>query len=113
MPHIHLQTTANLGEIGDVLVRLVGILAGFETIDSKAIKAYHSSREVWVMGEGACPGFIHCEVGLLTGRSLALRQSIGVAFERELQSVFSKSIGLGLAKITVEIREMDIDTYRR
>ncbi len=113
MPHIHLQTTSNLGEIGDALFRLVEVLSGFETIDPKAVKAYHTLREVWVMGAGACPGFIHCEVGLLTGRSLALRQSIGVAFERALQSVFSESIGSGLAKITVEIREMDIDTYRR
>lgn len=116
MPHIHLQTTSNLTEnerVADVLSKLVSTLAGFETIDCKAIKAYHTSRAVWCMGDGARPGFIHCEVGLLSGRSLGLRQSISLGIESVLLSAYDSSVTAGLAKVTVEIREMDIETYRR
>ena len=116
MPHIHLQTSDNLSEnerIKLVLADLVGLLSTFETIEPKAIKGYQTLRTTWVMGEGAPAGFIHCEVALLTGRSTPLRTEIGIAFERKLQELFASSIGIGLAKVTVEVREMDSETYRR
>lgn len=116
MPHIHLQTTANLGgseAIPTVLASLVELLSGFETIQPEAIKAYHTLREAWHMGAGAKPGFINCEVALLTGRSMPLRQSIGIAFEKRLKEFYAPAIEADLAKITVEVREMDAETYRR
>jgi len=116
MPHIHLQTTTNIGDATPIpvaLASLVELLSGFETIQPEAIKAYHTLRETWHMGAGAKPGFIHCEVALLTGRSEALRQEISVAFEKRLLELFSNAIEAGLAKTTVEVREMDAATYRR
>jgi 5-carboxymethyl-2-hydroxymuconate isomerase len=116
VPHIRLMTSANLPEneqADAILRRLVEVLSGIETIDPAAIKAYHAKYETWAMGEGACPGFIHCEIALLTGRSTALRQIMGAAFEKTLQELFVGSISNGLAVVNVEVRELDIDTYRR
>jgi 5-carboxymethyl-2-hydroxymuconate isomerase len=116
MPHIHLTTTANIvavEPINKVLKKLVDLLSDFDTIQPEAIKAYHTIREVWEMGAGAKPGFIHCEVALLTGRSQPLRQEIGIAFEKKLTDLFLGAIESDLAKITVEVREMDAETYRR
>lgn len=114
MPHIHLQTSANVFENDRILVileSLVERLAGYETIDSASIKAYHTLRETWRMGKGAAAGFIHCEVAVLTGRSVALRELIAQGIVDTLYGCFAGSIETGLAKITVEIREMDRDTY--
>lgn len=113
MPHIHLQTTGDQDRIPAVLDSLVSLLASFDTIQSASIKGYYTHRTVWAMGEGAMPGFIHCEIALLSGRSLELRKSIGVAFEDRLKEMFSDVLDAGAAKITVEVREMDTETYRK
>ncbi len=114
MPHIHLQTSANVLENDQILATLESLverLAGYDTIDSASIKAYHTLREAWRMGAGAAAGFIHCEVAVLTGRSVALREIISQGIADTLYGAFAGSIESGLAKITVEVREMDRDTY--
>ena len=82
MPHIHLETTSDLEEnanLPDILEALTVTLAGHETMSSKAIKSYHTLRSVWLMGEGAPGGFAHCEVAILQGRPLELRQEIAAS----------------------------------
>jgi len=79
MPHIHLETTADLEEnanVPDILEALTEELSSYETIPSKGVKAVHSLRSVWCIGEGGPAGFAHCEVAILQGRPLELRQAI-------------------------------------
>jgi 5-carboxymethyl-2-hydroxymuconate isomerase len=116
VPHIHLQTTADLVEntsIPEVLEQLVAALSRVETVDPATIKAYHSLRSVWVMGEGAAPGFAHCEVAVLTGRPEALRSKIADVMFASLKDGFAQSAGGGEVRLTVEVREMDKSAYRR
>jgi 5-carboxymethyl-2-hydroxymuconate isomerase len=113
VPHIILRTSQNLPvalDVENVLTQLVAALASCETIDSAAIKAYYQNVRVWVMGEGAPQGFAHCEVSLLNGRDVTLRQEISTKIFKVMEWAFGDLETLG---ITVEIREMDQETYRK
>lgn len=114
MPHIILETTADLPENGavpDILEALVLELATYETVSSKSIKAYHTLRSVWCMGEGAPPGFAHCTVGVLAGRPVELRRRMAEGIVRVLREHFTESLEANEVSITVELREMDKETY--
>ena len=116
MPHIHLETTSDLEEnakLPDILEALTDELSRHETIASKAVKAYHTLGSVWVMGEGAPAGFAHCEVAVLNGRPVELRQQIAVAMMEIMREQFAESIANGAVSLTLELREMDKETYQK
>ena len=97
----------------DLLAALVETLAGFATIDPKAIKAYHTLRPVWVMGQGGPSGFVHCTVSVLTGRDLTLRQQIAAEMVRVIRLAYVASVTECEAAVTLELREMDRETYQK
>jgi 5-carboxymethyl-2-hydroxymuconate isomerase len=116
MPHIILETTSDLPEnanVPDVLDALVEKLASFDTIEAKSIKAYHSLRSVWSVGEGHAPGFAHCTVKLMTGRAPELKKQIATGLFQVLKEAFADSVGSGEAGVTLELHEMDRDTYQK
>jgi len=116
MPHILLTTSANLVEntdIPDILRELVSELCRHESIDSKAVKSYHSLFHTWAMGEGAPAGFAHCTLSLIAGRPSELRQGISDAMYERLRSCFKSSLEVGEVSLTFELREMDAETYRK
>jgi 5-carboxymethyl-2-hydroxymuconate isomerase len=116
MPHIILETTSDLPEnanVPDILEALVAKLSSIETIDAKSIKAYHTLRMVWSMGEGAPSGFAHCTVAIVTGREEALRKKISDEMYAVLRQEFAQSLEHGEVGITLELREMNKDTYRK
>lgn len=116
MPHIRLDTTADLPEnadIPEILSDLVEELARHETVEPRSIKAYHTLRATWVMGEGAPAGFVHCEVAVLTGRSLDVRKAIAEGMAQVLRHHFRMSLEAHEAGLTVEVREMERETYIR
>jgi 5-carboxymethyl-2-hydroxymuconate isomerase len=116
MPHIIVETTSDVVEnqdIVDILERLVAKLASFETITPASIKGYHGLRNTWINGEGAPAGFIHCEVAILSGRQAELVQKITDEMYVELKSCFASSVSSGEAGITLEVREMQKETYRK
>ena len=116
MPHIHLVTSADLAEnmeIPQVLAALVGELSAQESIHSAAIKAYHSLKSVWAMGEGAPGGFAHCEVRILAGRPPDLRKKVADAMYSRMRKLFEGSLREGAVSLTLEVREMDAEAYRK
>ena len=116
MPHIVLETTADLPEnsgIPDILEALVAKLATFESVNASAIKAYHTLRSVWVMGDGAPPGFAHCTLKVLTGRSPDLRKKIAAGMYEELKAQFHESLAVNEVGLTLELQEMDSETYHK
>jgi 5-carboxymethyl-2-hydroxymuconate isomerase len=116
MPHIHLETTADLHEnadVPDILEALVVALSGFETVAPASIKAYHTLRSVWHVGEGHPAGFAHCQVGILTGRPIELRQQMADGLYAVLLERFAMSLEAGEVAVTLELREMDAPTYRK
>lgn len=116
MPHILLSTSANLVEnvdVNDILAALASELSRHETIDPAAVKAYHSLHKNWAMGAGATAGFAHCEVSILAGRPAELRKRIADGIYETMRRQFSASQSAGEVSLTVEVREMDRDTYRK
>ena len=114
MPHILLSTTSNLAEnahTGEILQALVDRLSACESVSPEAVKAYHSEFAHWRMGVGGAKGFVHCQLGLLTGRTLELRKQIAEEISEVLRREFAFSLSSGEAKVTVELREMEAATY--
>ncbi|RYI20290.1 MAG: hypothetical protein EON48_08885, partial [Acetobacteraceae bacterium] len=95
VPHIHLQTTADLHENGDIpeiLATLTQTLSTMETVSPAAVKAYHTLRSNWVVGEGHPDGFAHVEVAVLAGRPEELRIKIADAMFAVLKEAFATSL---------------------
>ncbi len=116
MPQIHLETSPNLEEsisIPDILADLVVCLSGFDVIDPAAVKAYHSLRTIWAMGVGAPEGFVQCQIAILTGRSDEVQCQIADAMMQVLTAAFRQSLEDHKTSITVEIREMRRETFRK
>lgn len=116
MPHIRLETTADLPEnadVVDILDSLVATLCSFETIGAPGVKGSHSMHRQWVQGEGATPGFVHLEVAILSGRPPELVARIADGMYAKLREHFAASLEAGEAKATMELRQMDPVTYRK
>ncbi len=114
MPHLILETTADLPEnahVPDILEALATELATYKTVASDSIKAYHTLRSVWHMGSGGPPGFAHLTVSILSGRPLDLRRRIAEGMSRVLHEHLTESLEAGEVSVTVEVREMDRETY--
>ena len=114
MPHIHLETTADLPEnadVPDILEALVATIALQETVSAASIKAYHTLRSNWAMGEGAPEGFAHCTLMVLTGRSPELRRKMADATMATLREHFNMSLEASEVSLTLEVREMEAATY--
>lgn len=116
MPHILLETTADLPEnanIPDILDVLVERLGSFESISKSSIKAYHTLRSVWSVGDGHPPGFAHCCVSILEGRSPELQARISAGMYDVLKAQFTQSLHNSEVGLTLELREMQKDTYMK
>ena len=114
MPHIHLETTADLPEnadVPDILEALVASLSTQESVSPASVKAYHTLRSNWAMGAGAPAGFAHCTLMVLTGRSPELRRRMAEAAMSTLQEHFKMSLEAQEVSLTLELREMDVATY--
>ena len=116
MPHVRLETTADLPEnadVIDILDSLVATLCSFETIGAPGVKASHTMHRQWVQGAGAAPGFVHLEVALLAGRPPELLARIADGMDGKLREHFAASLESGEAKATMELRQMDPVLYRK
>lgn len=110
MPHIELRLSQNLmGKVDchDLLKKLVASLSGFDTVNPAAVKGYQTQVPVYAMGEGAPDGFIHVTASILSGRPVDLRRQMGEA----LHAIIKKEADKHAAGASVEIREMDKETY--
>ena len=114
MPHIHLETTADLPEnadVPDILRALVDVLSGQESVAPASVKAYHSLRSNWATGEGSPEGMAHCTVSILAGRSPELRRAIAEAAFEAMKGGFAASLEAQEVAVSLELREMDPATY--
>src|SRR5690606_11640743 len=116
MPHLQLELSANLLELpqlDNILNYLVVAFSTCPTVDPAAIKAYARIHDHFKTGAGARPGFAHLTVCLLTGRDTPTKIQISETMKNEMIRQFTLSQEQELAGITVEIRDMDRETYRK
>jgi len=116
MPHIKLETTADLPEnsdVPDILEALVAKLSEFESIDAARVKARHVLCSNWTMGAGGPAGFAHCEVSVVSGRPAELRSQIADGMVEVMRQWFAASLAADEVAVTLEVREMDAPAYRK
>jgi 5-carboxymethyl-2-hydroxymuconate isomerase len=114
MPHIHVHVSKGIAphlNAERLLTTLAETLAGIETIRPEAVKAYLSVYENYAVGEGHPPEFAHCAVAILEGRPSDLRAEISDKLYLEFRRLLS-DVGMEVG-ITLEVREMAKDTYRK
>jgi 5-carboxymethyl-2-hydroxymuconate isomerase len=104
---------ARPGRLKPFLGELATLLASFETVEPRAVKAYANVREHFALLPEGPAGFAHLEVSLMRGRPLELRKVIADAMRARVLDEFEEKVTQGEIAITVEIREMDPDTYLR
>ncbi len=116
MPHLHLETTADVVEnadIPDILEALCAELCTNDSVESSKTRAYHTLRSVWYMGQGAPISFVHLTVSVLSGRDLSWRKQVGKGLMEVLRQRFEYSLGEKEVQITLDVREMEKETYLR
>jgi 5-carboxymethyl-2-hydroxymuconate isomerase len=116
MPHIRVELSANVarpGRLKPFLAELARKLGEFESVEPRAVKAYLNVREHFAMNPEGPAGFAHLEVSLLRGRPLELRQQISEVMRQLVTQEFEEKVAQGEIAVTIEIREMDSDTYLR
>jgi 5-carboxymethyl-2-hydroxymuconate isomerase len=116
MPHLVLDSVEGLPEnerLGDLLETLATTLGSYQTIDPRAVKAYAQIRTLFRTGAGAPPGFVHLEVAVLAGRSVEMRRAMAHGLYNKVKEFFHESLKAGRIGITLEVREMDPETYRK
>jgi 5-carboxymethyl-2-hydroxymuconate isomerase len=114
MPHIKVSLSANVarpGRLKPLLADLASNLGQAATVDCSAVKAYLIIHEHFALNPEGPPGFAHVEVALLQGRPVELKTEIAKSMRDILVREFSEKFENGELAITVEIREMDPDTY--
>jgi 5-carboxymethyl-2-hydroxymuconate isomerase len=115
MPHIILEYSENILErpdVDDLFKRLHELLiqhGPFKLSDIKSRVIRH--QEYFVADGNNSNGFIHLTLSILKGRDLSLRQALGKRILSFLIKEFARSHAQLKCSITVDIRELNTDTY--
>ena len=118
MPQLTLEYTRNIDDselkVGEILGELHQTLADKGGIDLGAFKSRARRLDTFRIGDGdGQRAFVHLEVGLFSGRSLELRQALGDHCLDVLKRHFAPALLEHKMQITVEMREIDREAYRK
>ena len=118
MPQLTLEYTRNIEDsalkVEEILGELQQTLADKGGIDLGAFKSRARRLDTFRIGDGNVQGaFVHLEVALFSGRSLELRQALGDRCLEVLKKHFAGALLAHKMQITVEMREIDREAYRK
>lgn len=117
MPHLTLHYSANLGRLPDVSVlfgELHGTLASLVGIDIANFKSRAIRCDDFLVGHGrAATAFAHLDLRILGGRSAGDRGRLGDAALAILTTHFGEAAPGGELQITVDLLDLDPETYRK
>ena len=117
MPHFTLEYSENILEQVDtqeVFKSLHAILienGPFNLSDIKSRAIMH--KDFYVADGNASNSFVHLTLSIFKGRDVNLRKTVGQALLEYLQNKFSRSYQELKCSITVDIKEIDSDTYAK
>ena len=117
MPHFTLEYSENILEqvdSRDVFKSLHALLiesGPFHLSDIKSRAIMH--REFYVADGNPSNSFVHLTLSIFKGRDINLRQAVSKALLEFLQNKFSRSYQELKCSITVDIKEIDSDTYSK
>lgn len=110
MPHLQVSITPFLVEtlvIESLLEELTEALASFESVKKENIKAYVTIPQSHCVGGRFDLEFCHVSIMILEGRSVETRKKMSEV----LGKVVKSRVRTDRATITVEVREMETDSY--
>ena len=115
MPHLILEYSNNLAEPVNhqtLFAELHATLQRFNTFQDVDIQSRAIAYEHYCVGSGVADSvFVHLTVAILSGRDLALRQQIGTELVAILRRAFTQTWRERPCDVTVEVREMQRETY--
>lgn len=117
MPQVVLDYSANVVQEVDfrqLFSELHRALADAAGVDVAACKSRAMCRETFAIGEGGPEqAFVHLEVGLLSGRTGAQKRDIAAVCLDVLARYYADSLEQLDLQITVEVRDMDAQSYQK
>ena len=115
MPHLTLEYSNNLAEPLDhqvLFAELHAALERFELFQLAEIKSRAIAHEHYRIGNGAPESvFVHLTVAVLSGREVALRQRLSTELLGVLRRAFARTWRERPCDMTVDVREMQRETY--
>lgn len=115
MPHLILEHSPNIVETVDyrhLFSQMTNALMEFGVFNLADIKCrFRPCEHVFVAGGNPQNTFVHLEVRVFSGRSLELRTSLGESLLQLMRKTFADSLNEKICVLTVEIHEMDRQTY--
>lgn len=115
MPHFILEYSDNIVEKlehKDLFQKLHTLLTEngpFKLSDIKSRAIEH--KEFYVADGKTSNAFVHLTLSIFKGRNLKIRQAVGKMLLDFLQNEFARSYQELKCSITVDIKEIDTDTY--
>ena len=116
MPHLFIETTANLGTYpkAQVLKELATSLTAHPQILVEAdLKIRFVDVTIFEMGTAPeLRGFVHAELRLMTGRTPEAKTELAGRVLEVLQRLTPRPAGMSV-QLSVEVRDMDRATYAK
>ncbi len=117
MPHLTLHYSANIGRVPDLkrlFGELHGTLAGLVGIDIAKFKSRAMRCDDFLVGDGRpTNAFAHLNLRVLGGRVAEDRCKLSDAALAILKAHFGEAAPGGDIQITVDLLDLDPDTYRK
>ncbi len=117
MPHIILEHSTNIVEKPDfatLFSRMHSVLMDAGVFKLDDIKSRVHPCETYYLADGnANNAFVHVEFGVFSGRSLEIQNQVGERFMAILAETFNDSLHERNCVVSLEIREMNRETYRK
>ncbi len=116
MPHLQLEVSRDIADatnISEILKELVARFSEIETIDPRAVKAYVRIAEIWLTGDPERPSFVHLTICVLDGRAPSLLSQISDSLHQSLCNSFFQVLEKIPALVTLELRQMNRQDYRK
>jgi 5-carboxymethyl-2-hydroxymuconate isomerase len=115
MPHFILEYSDNILEDvqpEDVFQKLHELLVENGPFKLSAIKSRAVAHKDYYVSDGnESNAFVHLTLSIFKGRDLSVRQTVGNLLLELLKKEFDRSYQQLRCSITVEIREINTDTY--
>jgi 5-carboxymethyl-2-hydroxymuconate isomerase len=117
MPHLVLQYSANIDpppEVQELFGELHRTISELTGVDVAKFKSRAIGCDNFLVGDGSpANGFAHLDVRLLGGRPIELKRQVADAALAILQTHFARAARALDLQITVDLLDVEADTYRK
>lgn len=117
MPHLILECSDNIREevntkiLFPKLHTLLCEVGPFQLIDIKSRLIRHSE---FLVGDGIkSTAFIHLQLAIISGRDISVKEKISTTLLKFLEREYAKSVAELNCSITVEIRDLEKESYMK